>query len=83
MVQCGTIRLPARDFSSSLKKCIQAAVPAPERKYLYALYDRQGCIYCEHVGIAARVRPDADSRRFLTLRISSAAETDSTTNKKE
>ena len=78
-----TIRLPARDFSSALKKCIQAAVPAPERKYLYALYDRQGCIYCEHVGIAARVRPDADSRRFLTLRISSAAETDSTTNKKE
>ena len=64
------IRLPGRDFDSSLKKCVQAKVPAPERRSLYVLYDRLGCIYCEQVGIAARVRPDADSRRLLTLRIS-------------
>ena len=63
------IRLPGRDFDSMLKKCVQAAVPAPERQELYVLYDRLGCIYCEQVGIAARVRPDADSRRILTLRI--------------
>lgn len=63
------IRLPGRDFDSSLKKCVQAAVPVPERQNLYVLYDRLGCIYCEQVGIAARVRPDADSRRILTLRI--------------
>ncbi|MBR3419233.1 MAG: tRNA lysidine(34) synthetase TilS [Oscillospiraceae bacterium] len=63
------IRLPGRDFDSTLKKCVQAEVPAPERQSLYVLYDRLGCIYCEKVGIAARVRPDADSRRILTLRI--------------
>ncbi len=64
-----TIRLPGRDFDSTLKKCVQAEVPAPERQRLYVLYDRLGCIYCEQVGIAARVKPDADSSRILTLRI--------------
>ncbi len=66
------IQLPARDFSSLLKKCIQAAVPAPERKTLYALYDDLGCIFCEQVGIAARVKPDANSRRILMLSVRAA-----------
>ena len=65
-----TIRLPGRNFDSTLKKCVQAKIPGPERRSLYVLYDRLGCIYCEQVGIAARVRPDAESRRLLTLRIS-------------
>ncbi|MCR4759312.1 MAG: tRNA lysidine(34) synthetase TilS [Oscillospiraceae bacterium] len=63
------IRLPGRSFSSALKTCVQAAVPIPERRLLYALYDAEGCIYCEQIGIAARVKPDADSRRILTLQI--------------
>lgn len=64
------IMLPARDFSSLLKKCVQAAVPVPLRRTLYALYDDEGCIWCEQVGIAARVKPDASARRFLTLHVS-------------
>ena len=66
------ITLPARGFSSLLKKCVQAAVPAPERQTLYTLYDDRGCIWCERVGIAARVKPDQNSRRILTLTVRAA-----------
>lgn len=64
------IRLPGRDFDSLLKKCIQAAIPRPERQTLHTLYDDAGCIWCEHVGVAARVKPNAESRRILTLAVS-------------
>lgn len=68
------IQLPARNFSSSLKDCIQAVVPPPARRSLYVLYDDLGCIYCEGVGIAARVKPDADTKNYLRLTIRPAAE---------
>lgn len=68
------ITLPARPFSSSLKTCIQAAVPAGERRRLYVLYDDLGCIYCEGVGIAARVKPDAKTTRCLRLTPSRASQ---------
>ena len=61
------IVLPARDFSSNLKDCIQAAFPPPARRCLYVLYDDLGCIYCEGVGIAARVKPNADTTQLLRL----------------
>lgn len=63
------ITLPGRGFSGLLRKRIQSAVPALYRRQLHALYDEEGCVYCEGVGIAARVRPDADSRTLLTLRV--------------
>ena len=69
------IKLPGRGFRSSLKTCIQAAVPAPERRMLHVLYDDRGCIYCEAVGIAERVKPDANSRRILLLQVRAANET--------
>ena len=69
------IELPGRGFSAKLKTCIQAAVPAPERRMLHVLYDDSGCIYCEAVGIAARVKPDANSRRILLLQIHAADDT--------
>lgn len=55
--------------SSLLKTLVQAAVPEPERNALHILYDDLGCIFCEKVGIARRVMPDAETRRFLTLAI--------------
>ena len=63
------ITLPGRGFSGLLKKRIQSAVPALYRRQLHALYDDEGCIYCEGVGVAARVKPDADSRTLLILRV--------------
>ncbi len=68
------ITLPGRDFSSTLKKCVQSVVPIPERRTLYALFDDLGCIYCEQIGIAARVKPDAETNRFLVLQCSTVAD---------
>ena len=65
-----TIELPARGFRSVLKKCVQAEVPRALRSVLYTLYDSEGCIWCEQVGIAARVKPDHTAERLLTLRVS-------------
>ncbi|MCR5306888.1 MAG: tRNA lysidine(34) synthetase TilS [Oscillospiraceae bacterium] len=64
-----TICLPGRGFSGLLRKRIQSAVPAFYRRGLHALYDSEGCIFCEGVGIAARVKPNADSRTLLHLSI--------------
>ncbi|MBQ8922371.1 MAG: tRNA lysidine(34) synthetase TilS [Oscillospiraceae bacterium] len=61
------MQLPGRDFSAELKKLVQACVPVPERRSLYVLFDEEGCIYCEGVGIAARVKPGAGTRRVLVL----------------
>ncbi|MBR6108012.1 MAG: tRNA lysidine(34) synthetase TilS [Oscillospiraceae bacterium] len=61
------IRLPGRDFRTALKKQVQRCVPPPERRSLYALFDECGCIFCERVGIAQRVKPHAETRRLLTL----------------
>ena len=47
-------------------------VPAPERETLHILYDDLGCIWCERIGTAARVKPDADSRRILIAEIRAA-----------
>ena len=62
------ILLPKQTHSKSLKTCVQAAVPEPERRTLYALYDGEGCIFCEQIGIAQRVMPDANTKQILTLR---------------
>ena len=61
------MQLPGRDFCTTLKKQVQGCVPQPQRRSLYALFDEQGCIFCERVGIAARVKPGADTHRLLTL----------------
>lgn len=61
------ICLPGRGFESVLKKRIQAEVPLPLRDSLHTLFDGEGCICCERIGIAARVKPDANSRRILML----------------
>ena len=67
------ITLPGRGFASLLHKCVQAEVPPPMRGRLCVLYDDIGCIFCEGVGIAARVKPDANSRRLLLLSCKEAA----------
>ena len=68
-----TIALPGRGFHSSLHTLICAAVPAAERRRLHVLYDDCGVILCEGIGIAARVRPDADSSRQVTLAVTRPA----------
>ncbi len=64
-----TIMLPGRDFHSRLHTLIGAEIPAAERRRLHVLYDGCGAVFCEGIGIAARVRPDADSSRLTVIRI--------------
>ncbi|MBR6420175.1 MAG: tRNA lysidine(34) synthetase TilS [Oscillospiraceae bacterium] len=64
------MQLPGRAHSSRLRTLVQAAVPAPERKALHMLFDAEGVIWCEGIGIAARVQPDGETRRRLTLTVS-------------
>lgn len=61
------LRQSARGCQKSLKKLIGETVPRPLRRKLYVLYDEMGCVYCESVGTADRVQPDANSRRILLL----------------
>ena len=75
------ITLPGRDFASLLKKRIGAEVPLPLRQQLHTLYDDEGCIFCERIGVAARVKPDANSRRILVLRCEAANPAASTIQK--
>ena len=63
------ICLPGRGFRSRLSACIAQNVPAAERRRLHILCDAEGVIFCEAVGIDGRVRPDANSRRTVMLRI--------------
>ena len=61
------IALPGREFTSSLKKLIQANLPPERRAFAHVLADASGVIYAEGAGCAARVCPDADTRRLLVL----------------
>lgn len=63
------IRLAGRDFTSSLKKCIQAKVPRERRSTIHCLTDDAGIFYAEFIGVADRVKLDATTRRFLTIRV--------------
>lgn len=64
-----TIRLPGRDFASSLRKMLQTAYPVPRRRCVPALFDDAGCIWCAGIGIDRRVKPDAQTERLLTLTV--------------
>lgn len=64
-----TLMLPGRNFHSRLHTLIGANIPAAERRRLHVLYDDCGAVFCEGIGIAARVRPDADSSRLTVIRI--------------
>ena len=64
-----TLMLPGRSFHSRLHALIGANIPAAERRRLHVLCDSIGPVFCEGIGIAARVKPDADSRRLTVIRI--------------
>ncbi len=61
------IQLCGRNFTSSVKKLINETVPANLRKHLHFIEDEQGTVFAENIGIAERVKPDADTVNFLTI----------------
>ncbi len=63
------IRLPARPFTSSLKKLMQSDVPAERRATLHTLADSEGMVFAEYIGAVDRVRVDETTRRLLVLEV--------------
>lgn len=63
------MRLPGRDFTSSLKKCIQSQFPKSHRNHLYFLIDEAGVFFAEGIGVAARVAPDEKTEHFALVEI--------------
>jgi tRNA(Ile)-lysidine synthase len=63
------MQLPGREFSSPLKKLVQAKVPPHRRKTVHLLKDDTGVVYAEYVGAAGSVSVDKTTRRFLRLEV--------------
>lgn len=62
-------KLPSRDFTSSVKKLLQAEIPKQERQKLVFLEDRDGVIFIERFGFTERVKADCDTKEVLLLTI--------------
>lgn len=63
------IRLKGNDFTSSVKKLINAKVPPESRETMHFLEDEEGLIFAEYLGIDGRVAPDGNTLRFLEISI--------------
>lgn len=56
-----------RSFTSSLKKLMNESVPVGERDKIAILTDEKGIIWAEGFGIAERVKPDAFTKRYMSI----------------
>lgn len=63
------IRLAGRNFTSSVKKLINAQIPADERPFLHFIDDDYGTLFAEKIGIAERVKPDKNTASILKITI--------------
>lgn len=61
------IQLSGRSFTSSVKKLLNAHVPANRRDLLVCIADEQGLIYLEEFGVAARCVPDENTSHCIYL----------------
>lgn len=63
------MRLSGRNFTTLLKKSIQANVPKERRDTLHLLCDAEGIVWAEFIGIADRVAPRADTAHILCISV--------------
>lgn len=61
------MQLAERDFTISIKKRIQEEIPLHRRGNLHFLEDEAGTIFAEGIGIAERVKPEADETENLLV----------------
>ena len=64
------VRLCGRDFTSEVKKLLQARFAPEERRRALLLCDSEGVIFVEGYGFAERVRADNDTKTVLVCKIS-------------
>ena len=58
-----------RNFTSSLKKLMNESVPAGKRDLVPILADSEGIVWAEGFGIADRVKPDENTKSFMTVEV--------------
>lgn len=63
------IRLAGRNFTSSVKKLINAQVKPDEKPFLHFIDDEAGTVFAEKIGIADRVRPDENTSEILKITV--------------
>ena len=63
------IRLAGRNFTSSVKKLINAQIKPDERPFLHFIDDECGTVFAEKIGIADRVKPDKNTANILEITI--------------
>lgn len=63
------IRLSGKNFTSSVKKLINEKVPSGLRDEIHFLEDEKGTVFAEYLGIAERVAPDCNTRKFLKISV--------------
>lgn len=63
------IRLAGRNFTSSVKKLINAQVEPDEKPFLHFIEDQNGIVFAEKIGIADRVKPCKNTVNILKIEI--------------
>lgn len=63
------VQFAGHQSESSVKKQIQKQVPPQRRQTLHFLADEEGTVFAEFLGVAARVQPDAETKRLLQISI--------------
>ncbi len=63
------IKLSGRNFTSSVKKLINEKIPSGLRDEIHFIEDEKGTIFAEYLGIAERVAPDCNTRKFLKISV--------------
>lgn len=58
-----------RDFTSSLKKLMNESIPLGERDFIPIIADEKGIVWAERFGIADRVKPDTDTKRYMIIEV--------------
>ena len=77
------IQLRGRNFTSSIKKLINEKVPAAKRNTLHFMEDSIGTFFAENIGIAQRVAPDGNTKRYLIVSVKKTDRSGSFDTKKE
>lgn len=64
------IKLCGRDFTSSVKKLLNASVPVDMRDKTVFICDDEGIIWMEGFGCAERVKTDSNTKKIMICIIS-------------
>ena len=53
----------------ALKKLMNESIPLGERDFIPIIADEKGIVWAERFGIADRVKPDTDTKRYMIIEV--------------